>query len=106
MPVSTVTSNVASQVTYPVMINGYMCYSAAEAQAVRRGQSPASAKPGAAPTNKDETAATAQAQAQAQAQALTEAQNRVALFTQSPLDAIKQAQQQNPPRGSIVNIYA
>ena len=106
MPVSTVTTSVASQVTYPVMVNGYMCYSAAEVQAVRRGQSPDSVKPGATPANKDEATATAAAQAQTQARALTEAQNRIAQFAQSPIDAIKQAQQQDTPRGSIVDIYA
>lgn len=106
MPVSTVATGVAAQVTYPVVVNGYMCYSAAEVQAVRRGQSPDSVKPGATPANKNEATATAQAQAQAQAQALTEAQNRIAQFAQSPIDALKQAQQQNMPRGGIVDIYA
>ncbi|MBR9971420.1 hypothetical protein [Magnetospirillum sulfuroxidans] len=105
MPVSTVTSSVSSQVTYPVMVNGFLCYSAAEVQAVRRGQSPDSVKPGAAPSANGEAAA-AQAQVQAQAQALTEAQNRIAQFAQAPQDVIRQAQQQGAPRGGIVDIYA
>ncbi|KAF0222625.1 MAG: hypothetical protein FD176_2592 [Rhodospirillaceae bacterium] len=101
MPVSAV---VAAETVYPVMVNGYLCYSAAEVAAVRRGQSPESVKPGAGnSSSQTEDAATIQAQAQAQAKALAEAQARIAQLTQSA-DALAQSLEKGG-RGTVVDIY-
>ncbi|AVM74813.1 hypothetical protein [Magnetospirillum gryphiswaldense] len=99
MPVSASASLTASSVTYPVMVNGYMCYSAAEVAAVRRGQSPESVKPGAPNSQTDDTSAI-----QAQAKSLAEAQARIAQLAQSA-DALAQSLE-NGGRGTIVDIYA
>lgn len=99
MPVSAISSLTASAVTYPVMVNGYMCYSAAEVAAVRRGQSPESVQPGATNSQTDDTSAI-----QAQAKSLTEAQARIAQLAQSA-DALAQSLEKGG-RGTIVDIYA
>lgn len=99
MPVSVSASLTASSVTYPVMVNGYMCYSAAEVAAVRRGQSPESVKPGATTGQTDDTSAI-----QVQAKALAEAQARIAQLAQSA-DALAQSLEKGG-RGTIVDIYA
>lgn len=35
MPISAVTASVATQTIYPIMVNGYLCFSAAQVTAAR-----------------------------------------------------------------------
>ncbi|MBI2240105.1 MAG: hypothetical protein HYU59_04785 [Magnetospirillum gryphiswaldense] len=108
---SSVTASAVAETIYPVMVNGYLCYSAAEVAAVKSGQSPDSVKPGAGNADKagDSAASAAASQAQ-QAKALSEAQARVAQFSQLSTDAQQQYQQdqrdQDRQRGTLVDVYA
>ena len=104
MPVAALTSVTTSEVVYPIVVNGYLCYSAAEVAAVRRGQSPDSVRPGAARQSEEEEAL-APVQARAQAQALIEAQTRIAQFSQLPIDE-QYLMRQDSRRGILVDLYA
>lgn len=106
MAVSTVSTSVAAEVVYPVLVNGYLCYSAAEVTAAKRGQSPDALKPGAAGKDDDpQTAATAKAQAQTEAKALSEAQARIAQYSLADLQDLRDRDEQSR-RGGLLDIYA
>lgn len=109
MPVSTIaTAAVAAETVYPIMVNGYMCYSAAEAAAVRRGQSPDSVHPGATAAQQDgvqQAWAQTQIEAQAQLLALAQSQARLDRFAQLSEDQQRQFGQDSR-RGQLVDLYA
>lgn len=113
---SSVSASTVTETVYPVMVNGYLCYSAAEVAAVKSGQSPDSVKPGYTNQKNDEAATTrnqastqaqsqAEIQAQAQAKQLAEAQAKIAQFAQMSDDEQRQ-QQEESRRGQLVDFYA
>ncbi|MGE4278417.1 MAG: hypothetical protein AB7G62_02440 [Magnetospirillum sp.] len=119
---SSVSASTVTETVYPVMVNGYLCYSAAEVAAVKSGQSPDSVKPGYTSEKSDENTASqnqsaaqvrsstqtqsqAEIQAQAQAKQLAQAQARVAQFNQLSEDERRQ-QQEDSRRGQLVDFYA
>lgn len=104
---STATTSAVTETIYPVMVNGYLCYSAAEVSAVKSGRTPDSVKPGGGQKTGETSGVQAQAEIQAQAQAkqLAEAQARVAQFSQLPDDQQRQ-QQEESRRGQLVDFHA
>lgn len=119
---SSVSASTVTETVYPVMVNGTLCYSAAEVAAVKSGQSPDSVKPGYTSQTNDETASgqnqstaqvrsstqtqsQAEIQAQAQAKQLAEAQAKIAQFAQMSDDEQRQ-QQEESRRGQLVDFYA
>lgn len=110
MAVSTVSTSVAAEVVYPVLVNGYLCYSAAEVTAAKRGQSPDALKPGATSKDDDQQAAAAakaqaEAKAQTEAKALSEAQARIAQYSLADLQDLRDRDEQSR-RGGLLDIYA
>lgn len=109
MPVSSVSSSVAAQVTYPVMLNGYLCYSAAEVQAVRQGNSPDSIKPGGGERSDQVGATTSSQQTQQaeQAQQARQAQDQSRLVQNPTYGQNAQVSAEDDARrGSVLDIYA
>jgi len=113
---SSVSASTVTETVYPVMVNGTLCYSAAEVAAVKSGQSPDSVKLGYTSPKNDETAigrnqastqtqSQAEIQAQAQSKQLAEAHARIVQFSQLSQDEQRQ-QQEESRRGQLVDFYA
>lgn len=102
MAVSSVSTSVASQVTYPVMVNGYLCYSAAEVQAARQGRSPDSVKPGGVDQSQQSAVSSSNSSSSA-----SQSQSALSASLQTyQSNGTTDQNSQDAQRGSLVDFYA